>query len=117
MRHHSDIFFHRVMRKESRFLNHPPHRSTQRDDVPLHGTATADDDIARGGREEPVDELERGSFACTAAAEENQSLSFHYRKGDVAQQNLASQRVTDALKVNDAVRVRTRDRAAHWLEY
>ena len=71
----SDVFRDGEMRKEAGVLNDVSEMAAQANGVPFGGGAAFNEHLPCRREKEPIDKLEKGGFATTAAAEEDQCFS------------------------------------------
>src|SRR5258708_25479856 len=96
------------MREKPCLLNNIADAATELDGLPLGSPPLADNNLARGGNEHTIDELEQGGFAAAAATEEHQRLAWIDRKADFFNNrvmNTTVNAVCHVLKLNGRVNV------------
>src|SRR5258708_1876696 len=96
------------MREKPCLLNNIADAAAELDGLPFGSRPLTDNNLARGGNEHTIDELEQGSCAATAAAEEHQGLAGIDRKADSANNfvmNTTVNAVCHVLKLNGRVNV------------
>src|SRR6185503_8288880 len=89
------------MRKQSYLLNYVADTPAQPNRVPIDGRFALDEDAPVRRIQQPVDQLHRGGFSRTAAAEQYQGLPRVYPQVELFQQDAAvRQRETDVAKLD-----------------
>ena len=82
--HEGDILGNAEMREKPRFLNNIADPAAEANRVPFRGGTSMDGDLAAGGDQKAIDELEEGGLATSAATEENESLAGRDGEANVA---------------------------------
>src|SRR5437763_3338938 len=116
-RHHSDIAFHRVVRKKSGLLDHPSDRSPQQNWIPRDRAAAIHLYFAIRRRKQAIDELQRSGLTRATSPEQNQMFTCGNREAAGAQQTLIGEFVANFTEFNDRRGSGALVRAAHLLEW
>ncbi len=89
-RNQGDVLGDGEMGEKARILNDIAHTAAEADGIPVRSGAALDNNLAGGGEQKPVDELQQSGFAAAASPKQDQGLTGGNGQHDVADDGLTS---------------------------
>ena len=105
------------MREQTRLLNYPSNRPTQRNRIPGRRASAANIDFAVGWRKQSINEFQRGGFPGAASPEQDKRFPVKNREADVLEEPLVSMVITNLPELDDWRGFGALVRRAHSLEW
>ncbi len=81
--HHGDVLFNRHIREQANLLNDVADIAAQRDGIEIGCVFAVNKNLAAGGRDQPVNHLQRGGLAAARRAEQHAHFAFRHVQVDV----------------------------------